>query len=96
MNISVQNGHPDWGDFNGATGFTPVIDPVPPTKQLYDLETDPGEFENLADQYPEMAGLFEQMLIESHPGRNESISPDLANVADPELIERLKSLGYLQ
>jgi arylsulfatase A-like enzyme len=70
--------------------------PMPPPQQLYDLAVDPQELDNLADRRPEMARTLDELLQQRHPGQNVLISPDVANDVDPELIERLKSLGYLQ
>jgi hypothetical protein len=42
-----------------------------------------------------MAGTLDALLDKQHPGQNVLISPELANQVDPELLERLKSLGYL-
>lgn len=72
----------------------PLI-PEPPDRQLYDLAADPGESDNLAARRPEMVRLFDRMLEQRHPGHDVQVSPDLTNEADPQLIERLKSLGYL-
>jgi arylsulfatase A-like enzyme/Flp pilus assembly protein TadD len=65
-----------------------------PKPELYDLSQDPGETENL---YPEKKAVAEELrarlaaLISQY-----SVGPELAEKTplDPELMERLKSLGY--
>lgn len=65
-------------------------------RQLYDLAADPHEQNDLAVERPQLADAFEQLLLERRPGGDRIISPEPATGADPALIERLKSLGYLQ
>ncbi len=72
------------------------VSPEPPPRQLYDLRADPGEFDNLVSERPRMAELLDRMLHDQHPGWDRFISPDLSNEADPEVVERLRSLGYLR
>jgi arylsulfatase A-like enzyme len=65
----------------------------PPADQLYDLRADPGERSNLASERPELAREFREILAGLGGG------PDGARVLpdrlDPEQIDRLRSLGYL-
>jgi hypothetical protein len=69
--------------------------PAPPPYQLYDLAEDPGERRNLAPEREEMVRTLDAMLLQHHPGIDRSVSPEKANELDPELVERLRSLGYL-
>ena len=77
-----------------AEGFEP-LDPPPPERQLYDLRNDPRERDNLVDRRPELATALDTLLERQHPGKNVRISPAAVNQVDPELRERLRSLGYL-
>lgn len=67
----------------------------PPRYQLYDLRTDPGERVNLADAYPELTqqflGTFRQLTAGAV---DPALSPDPERL-DAELLERLRSLGYV-
>ena len=69
--------------------------PRPPARQLYDLSADPREQHNLIGERPELARRMSdtmQALIASFDEPTGDIEPE---VVDPELIERLKSLGYI-
>jgi len=74
---------------------SPLV-PEPPPQQLYDLRVDPGELHNLVSERPRLLAVLDRLLHEQHPGWNSPISPDVSNEVDPELIERLRSLGYLR
>jgi arylsulfatase A-like enzyme len=66
------------------------------TAELYDLEADPGETENVRDEHPEVAARFRGRLQE----RIERIERTSADVTIPDLEEgagvdeRLRALGY--
>lgn len=79
-----------------GAGQVKPLNPTPPLQQLYDLSADPGERDNLVPRRPEMVRLLDQMLAERWLGYDVTISPELANEADPALLERLRSLGYLR
>ena len=72
------------------------LHPPPPQQQLYDLGADPGEQTNLAAERAEMVEMLAGTLRNRHPGFSRHISPSVANQADPKLVERLRSLGYLR
>jgi len=77
-----------------TTERRPLV-PEPAPRQLYDLGADPGELTNIPQGYSDLRLTLDQ-LLENHPGRSRFINPDAAVDMDPELVERLKSLGYLQ
>ena len=62
-----------------------------PRPELYALASDPGELQNLASEQPELARELDALVEERGAARNAS--PNLA--MDPEVIERLRALGYV-
>jgi arylsulfatase A-like enzyme len=60
--------------------------------ELYDLEQDPGETRNVAENQPQELTRHREALEAWLGDRAVSPTPDV----DPELIERLRSLGYTQ
>jgi arylsulfatase A-like enzyme len=64
-----------------------------PLEELYDLDADPGETENLAAREPETARRLASELQEALARLGEGES---RRQADPEAAERLRSLGYAQ
>lgn len=65
-----------------------------PRPELYDLDEDPGETENVLAAHPDVAAAMERWLdwyLES-----EAAAQAVAEELDPEVVERLRSLGYLQ
>jgi arylsulfatase A-like enzyme len=65
--------------------------------QLFHLESDPNELSNIVDKEPEVAGKFENLRIEIEAlARSTSSSTSQKVDMAPEVIERLKALGYLQ
>lgn len=66
--------------------------------QLFDLTTDPGEQQNLAEQQPIRAGYYQQRLQarSARSGANVSASSvDLQNQR-PDVLQNLRDLGYIQ
>jgi arylsulfatase A-like enzyme len=66
--------------------------------ELYDLEEDPLEKENLAEKLPEVTLAMEGKLKhwEKVHGPNYSLSAEKKEVVPKELVEGLKALGYIQ
>jgi tetratricopeptide (TPR) repeat protein len=63
-----------------------------PHPELYDLAADPGETENVIEVQSAVAHQLSQKLL---PYKEESKSNKKETVTDPELAEKLKSLGYV-
>ena len=67
-----------------------------PRRELYDLERDPQELDNLADRQPDRADrledALERLLGEIGAGGTGGQGPQ---PVDPETAERLRALGYL-
>lgn len=65
------------------------------SEELYDLETDPGEFYNLIKQKPESLKLLRRRLaaFKEHCEERAIVAPKTK--LDSETIRQLKSLGYL-
>ncbi len=74
----------------------PPLMPTPSRVQLYDLQADPLEENNLAKAKPEIVRRMEEVfnsMMESDTVRNIDLNSD---EMDDELRERLKSLGYIR
>jgi arylsulfatase A-like enzyme len=75
--------------------FKLIRDEETHTIELYDLESDPGETHNLADERPELRdrllGALEDRLRRARVGAQ---APDLRHLTDEE-IETLRGLGYV-
>jgi len=78
-----------------ADGEVPLV-PEPPTRQLYDLRADPGETVNLADTRPRLVESLDQMLRTTLGDVLRQVEPDVPEGVDPELLDRLRSLGYVR
>jgi arylsulfatase A-like enzyme/Tfp pilus assembly protein PilF len=67
-----------------------------PQPELYDLTRDPGETTNVIERHPAETQRFEALLngivSSSAPGRVEKVETSLV---DPQIMEQLRSLGYL-
>jgi choline-sulfatase len=62
-----------------------------PRPELYDLEKDPGETDNLA---PSDSARLAEMLRNLEVARSRTV-PSAAAEIDPEAVERLRALGYV-
>jgi hypothetical protein len=81
----------------GPDGAEFPLRPAPPARALYDLSADPGETRNLADANPELLAALRQLMWEQRRGiEGQGIDPSLPDTVDPELLERLRSLGYVR
>lgn len=73
-----------------------VVDELGDRAELYDEEADPGDTTDLADDLPEATAALRALLEE----RFESLEPvpdrPAPHAADPELLERLRALGYVE
>jgi len=74
--------------------------PTGPKAQLYDLEADPGERLNLAQRQPkvtaEYADLLDEIVTEPSKLPDRRPQPEADTVVDPQLLEQLRSLGYIE
>jgi arylsulfatase A-like enzyme len=61
--------------------------------ELYDLEKDPGELENVADLHPETRDELLHKLKGWEQGWETGVEP--SRELDPEVAKRLRALGYL-
>lgn len=68
----------------------------PPERQLYSLADDPGELRNVIDEFPEIAQAFETVLQRQHMALSGPTMSESEEDLDPEVLERLKSLGYVE
>ncbi len=75
-----------------------IFDGEEQTQELYHLAEDPMEQQNVIDDYPEIAGEFEDVLkqrLSQIAERSASIKiPDISESKEVE--ERLKALGYIE
>ncbi|MEQ8765585.1 MAG: sulfatase [Planctomycetota bacterium] len=72
------------------------LEPPPPERALYDLGSDPFERENIAGEKPKLAEQLSKMVGQSLVKRSAQTSIEIPANATPELIERLRSLGYIE
>lgn len=64
------------------------------TRELYDLERDPGEREDVVDDEPEVVERIED-AIDAHQAEIDATQQDLGTIeVDEEIRERLEMLGY--
>jgi arylsulfatase A-like enzyme/Tfp pilus assembly protein PilF len=66
-----------------------------PTRELYDLEQDPGELENLAASNPERAAAAERSLRDMLERISSAEAATGPRTIDPAVEERLRALGYV-
>ena len=65
-------------------------------EELFNLEWDPLEEKYLAEQHRQLASAMLQRLVQWQAQRRSSALTPLAQETSQELLEKLKSLGYLQ
>jgi hypothetical protein len=66
--------------------------------QLFDVREDPMETLDLSDQLPDQAGALHKELVEwwaKQPPYVRREGTEAIRPMDPELIERLRALGYI-
>jgi arylsulfatase A-like enzyme/Tfp pilus assembly protein PilF len=66
-----------------------------PRRELYDLQTDPDERVNLADQHPQRADALERALDDLLARVSRADAVRAPAPVDPEVEERLRALGYI-
>jgi len=75
-----------------AGGYKYISAPRP---ELYDLRADPGELHDLAEREPDRAATMAAALDAMVVGDDPAEVAEGRAAADPETVERLRSLGYL-
>ncbi|MEM7351944.1 MAG: sulfatase [Acidobacteriota bacterium] len=65
-------------------------------KYLFDLEADPGETKNLAAERPERVAELDALGRATWASASDVGAPQIETELTPEVIERLRSLGYLE
>ncbi len=81
---------------NGLDGAEIPLLPKPAKHQLYDLTADPDEKHNLADTKPELLSTMQQLLDTRMSGLARGDVVDISDDADPAMLQRLRSLGYIE
>jgi tetratricopeptide (TPR) repeat protein len=68
-----------------------------PTRELYDLRSDPGETVNLIEERSEEAARFESALAAMEAELTDGRAPYLASRPEfePEVVEKMRTLGYV-
>ena len=74
----------------------PKLTPPPPPRQIYDLDVDPGEQNNLTETNPELTQAFRSALKPVRARLKADERLEVPEITDPALLERLESLGYAQ
>jgi arylsulfatase A-like enzyme len=74
-------------------------EPTGPARELYDLAEDPGERLNLAERRAEVTtdylNLLHEIVAEADAAPKPRAAPEADPPMDPQLIEQLRSLGYV-
>lgn len=66
------------------------------SKELYDLQTDPGELNNLALQHPETCDKLHRILVKWMEQTPSAQDTSFMEGQDPESMKILRSLGYVK
>jgi len=69
-----------------------IVDHVAKTRELYDVERDPGEREDVAAREPEVVARLEALLGEPESAAPPQSLPELT----PDQLEALRKLGYVE
>jgi tetratricopeptide (TPR) repeat protein len=86
--------HYGWSDLQAVSdGRYKFI--AAPERELYDLQTDPGETHNLAASSPRRADALEQALRDLQTRSTGSSAAVAPRAMDPDAEERLRALGYV-
>jgi arylsulfatase A-like enzyme/lipopolysaccharide biosynthesis regulator YciM len=86
--------HYGWSDLQAvADGRYKFI--LAPERELYDLQTDPGESRNLAASNPQRAAALETALRDLQARSAGTAAASAPRQMDPEAEERLRALGYV-
>lgn len=106
--VSVRRNQTDyykpWHEKRGETNFAARMDQWkaiwnadPQTLELYDLQADPGETQNLADANPQVAQKLRDFLVKFQQ-RCAATALPVKTIAHPksETKDRLKSIGYVE
>jgi len=75
-----------------ADGYKYISAPRP---ELYDVRTDPGELDDLASRDPDRAAAMGAALDAMVTGDDALGVAEQGTIADPETLDRLRSLGYI-
>ena len=79
-----------------ADRFKLILTPEDALKELYDLDADPDELQNLASEDPERtAALAKILLTRVAEAQAKAPSPEQQTLTEEQL-ERLRSLGYVR
>ena len=65
-------------------------------KELYDLQADPNELNNIADQHPQVCDKLHAILANSMKQMPSKKIAPLMQGKDPENLKMLRSLGYIE
>jgi arylsulfatase A-like enzyme len=81
-----------------ARGYKLIYNLEDATAELYALRNDPDERNNLADSEPDLQQALRDHLFQwlEERRRNPMVEPGQDVVADDEMLERLKALGYVK
>ncbi len=80
-----------------APGWKYLVRSGDRAEELYDLGEDPGETHNLAQQESKRLAVMREAFARSlEAARSTALPPSQAGPDDPETLQRLKALGYVE